>query len=102
MSAANGLRPALAELAPSRKDRTLTASDIALLADGRKELQPFADCLRADHEVQERVADRWNSIVQDGRDHEPPYVFAVQMITDTKRQWDDHWLLHTQKWYGSL
>ena len=45
LTAANGMRPALMDLASKKHDQTLTMSEVASLPDGRKELDPFAKWL---------------------------------------------------------
>lgn len=85
LPAANAMRPALMELASSKKDRKyrkLRAGEIASLPDGRKELEAFADWLRKDRQVRKRVADTWNSVVQQGQDRSLPSAFSVQSVND--------------------
>ena len=80
------------ELASGKKDRELEAEDIFLLPDGRKELEPFADRLRNDRQVQRRVADAWNSIVQQGQDRVLPTEFTFPLVNPPNKSWADEWL----------
>ena len=100
MSAANGMRQALTELASKKDDRKLSASEIALLPDGRDALDPFAEWLRDDQDVQRRVAQTWNSLVQDGQDLDVPSAFSVQVVNGHTRSSDDHWLYRARLDYG--
>ena len=100
--AAKGMRPALMELALSRKDPILTTKEIASLPDGRTELEPFADWLRTDQEVQERVVDMWNSIVRQGQHVNLPGAFSVPLVNGTEISKDDLWLCSCQFDYGRM
>jgi hypothetical protein len=102
LSAAKGMRPALMDFASRRADRTLKASEVAVLPEGRKELEPFADWLRDDQQVQARVADAWNSVVQAGQDLSLPDVFSVQLVNPPNIDWDDHWVSYARHDYGPV
>ena len=102
MSAANGMRQALMEIASEKDDRKLSASDIASLPDGRDVLDPFAAWLRDDQQVQRRVAAAWNSLVKDGQDLEVPRAFSVQVVNGHTKSSDDHWLYMGGLDYGPV
>jgi hypothetical protein len=102
LSAANGMRPALMDLASRKKDHHLKASELATLAEGREDLEPFATWLRDDQQVQARVADAWNSVVQAGRHLSLPDVFSVQLVNPPEVDSSDHWISHAQHDYGTL
>ena len=100
LSAANGMRPALMNLASRKDNPSLTTSEVASLPDGRKELEPFADWLREDQQVQKRVADSWNSVVGEGGHLDLPIAFSVQMANPLGISSDDRWVYSTQYDYG--
>ena len=95
MSAANGMRPALMELASNKKDRNLTASEVASLPDGRIELEPFAEWLREDEQVQKKVAEAWNDLVQQGLDRSVASAFSTQLVNPPNISSDDFWAFDT-------
>ena len=102
LTAANGMRPALMDLASKKHDQTLTMSEVASLPDGHKELEPFADWLREDQQVQKRVADSWNSVVQEGGHLDLPIAFSVQLANPLGISSDDEWVYSTQYDYGPV
>ena len=100
----------MAELSSIKTDRLLTASDITSLHGGREDLDPFADWLRKDQEVQSRVANAWNRLVLEDKDGSllrtlsvPSISNRIPGISDEDNTWigrprydydrDPHWLL---------
>ena len=90
------------DLASKKHDPSLTISEVASLPDGHKELEPFADWLREDQQVQKRVADSWNSVVQEGGHLDLPIAFSVQLANPLGISSDDEWVYSTQYDYGPV
>ena len=99
LCAANRMRSSLMELASVKEDRKLEAGDVALLPQGRMELEPFADWLRNDTQVQKRVADAWNSVVREGQDCDLPPAFSLQLVNPPDASWDDEWIMESRHDY---
>lgn len=85
------MEPAPRELASTKEDGILTASDIASLPEGRQGLQRFAHWLQEDREVQSRVADSWNDLVREDQHRGPPRNSSVQSVSDSTTYDDDWW-----------
>jgi len=53
-----------------------------------------------DQQVQKRVVDSWNSVVQEGEHLHLPIAFSVQLANPLGISSDDRWVYSTQYDYG--
>lgn len=99
LEAANAMKPALAELASTRRDRVLSARDVALLPRQCKGLDPFRKWLRKDQQVQRRVANAWNSLVWENWDRASSGTSVVPLMGSSTMSSDDLWMYCVQESY---